>query len=239
MIGRIFWLGAALSFVATAGVAGIPTTDTLTCPTTGKTFKVAGTASCTTFGGSQDFFLLARTSCDFVTKLPQCPENGLPLYKDFSPAEIALLKEYVGTDEYRLVAGRSRFVIAKKVDDYLTGKGSKSAFGFWYALAGLQYDRASTQNDPEYITWVKEKAAIELTRAEGADATVIRLVLAYLDYLAGNFEAAEAGLKTVQTDASVKEHWLVGAYFSRLTACVKAHDTSLCPSDGKVKADAG
>lgn len=235
---RNLWMGASLTLLATAGIAGIPTAQPVTCPIDGKAFNIIGTPACTTFGGSQDFFLKVQTSCDFVTRLPRCPDSGLPLYKDFSAAEIALLKEYVTTDEYRALAARSGFAIAKKVDDFLVSKGSKPTFDFWYALRGLQHDRSSTQNDPEYMTWVREKGEIQLEMTAGVDAAVIRLVLAYADYLAGRFEASEAGLAIVRSDPPVKDHWLVQAYLARLGACLKARDTKLCPSNQQVKTDA-
>ncbi|HEX4848364.1 MAG TPA: hypothetical protein VFV30_09485 [Novosphingobium sp.] len=235
---RNLWLGASLSFLASAGIAGIPTSDKLTCPVGGKSFSVTGTASCSTFGATQDFFLKVETSCDFVTRLPQCPDNGLPLYKEFTKDEISLLKDYVATPEYTALAGRSRFAIAKKVDDFLVSKGSKSAFGFWYVLGGLQYDREATLSDPEYMGWLQEKGAEALTTAKGVDAAVIRLVMAYGRYLSGDFEGASAGLAAVRADAEVKDHWLVAAYAARLEPCIAARDVKLCPPDMRIKPDA-
>lgn len=238
MKARNLYLGLTLATLATAGIAGIPTSDTLVCPVGGKKFSVTGTMSCSTFGGSQDFFLKVETSCDFVTRLAQCPENGLPLYKEFAKDEVALLKDYVQSEEYRALAGRSRFAIAKKVDDYLVSKGSKSAFGFWYVLGGLQHDREATLADPEYMVWLREKGTVELTTAKGLDAAIIRLVMAYSSYLAGDFEAASAGMATVRADTEVKDHWLVQAYLTRLGACVEARDVKLCPPEAKIKAEA-
>lgn len=231
---RNLWLGSALGLLATAGIAGIPTSETVKCPVGGKSFVIAGTASCTTFGGSQDFFLKIETSCDFVTKLAQCPENGLPLYKEFTSDEAALLKDYVASDDYRANAGRSRFAIAKKVDDFLVSKGSKPGFNFWYALGGLQYDREATLGDPEYMIWLDEKGKVELETAKGVDAAIIRLVLAYVRYLAGDFDAAKAGIAAAQADETAKDHWLVKAYTVRLGACVEARDVKLCPPGARI-----
>ncbi len=229
------WLGSVFATLATAAVAAIPTTETLTCPVDGKKFTITGTAVCSTVGGSQDFFLKVETSCDFVIKLPRCPDNGLPLYKEFTPAEVTLLQDYLATDEYKALAGRSRFAVAKKVDDYLVGKGSAAAFDFWNVLGGLQHDRAATLSDPEYMGWLQTTGKAELATVQGIDAAVVRLVMAYGSYLAGEFDAASAGLAVVRADVAVKDHWLVEAYLTRLGACVAARDVKLCPPEGKVK----
>lgn len=227
-------MGLLLAGLATPAVAGIPTTETIKCPVGGKAFTVTGTASCTTFGGSQDFFLKAQTSCDFVTKLPQCPDNGFPVYKDFTPAEAALLADYMKTSAYAATAGRSRFHIAKRLDDFLASKGSKPVFNFWYLLGGLQYDRERTLVDAEYMGWLRAAGRADLAGARPEDAPIMRLVTAYAHYLAGEFSTAEADLAPLRTDATIKDNKFAQAYLARLDECLRSKDVSRCPADGQV-----
>jgi hypothetical protein len=225
---------AFLLAFATSALAGIPTVNTLTCPVGGKTFTTTGTASCTTFGGSQDFLLKVQTSCDFVTRLPRCPDNGLPMYKDFSPKEIALLESYLKSAEYLALAGRSRFLTARKIDEHLVRSGSVPVFDFWYLLGGLQHDRAATLTDPDYLQLLKAAGRVDLAKAESKDAPIIRLVLAYASYVTGDFASAKTDLAGVEADDSVKDNKFVQTYARRLAACIKAEDVKLCPANDQV-----
>jgi hypothetical protein len=229
-----FLVGMLLTNLASVVIAGIPTSETIKCPVGGKSFKTTGTASCTTFGGSQDFLLKVQSSCDFVTRLPQCPDNGLPIYKDFSPIEIALLNEYAKSADFAAMAGRSRFHIAKKVDDFLVSKGSSPAFGFWYLLGGLQHDRDATIADAEYLGWFKTVGRADLVKASKEDAPIIRLLVAYAAYRTKDFATAASDLAAVKSDTSVKDDKFVQSYITRLSACIEAKDIELCPAGERV-----
>ena len=54
--------------------------------------------SCSSMGATMS--LRPITSCDFVTRLPVCPSNGLPLFKDFPADEVARPERYVQTPDY-------------------------------------------------------------------------------------------------------------------------------------------
>lgn len=233
---RHIWFGMPLAAVASALLAGIPVKQVVKCPVGGKKFTVMQTMSCSSSGATSDFFLKVDSSCDFVTRLPQCPDNALPLYKDFTKEEVVLLQAYVTGDEFRALSNRSRFARAKKVDDFLISKGSTPGFDFWNLLQGLKYDRASTLGDPEYMRWLQEKGTAELAIAKGVDAAAVRLVLAYVSYLSGDFAAASVGLDSVRSDSDqeVKDNPFVSAYLDHLGKCVAARDVKLCPPEAKV-----
>ncbi len=233
---RMLRVSASTFFLvtATSAIAGIPTINTLTCPVGGKTFTTTGTASCTTFGGSQDFLLKVQTSCDFVTRLPRCPDNGLPMYKDFSAKEVALLESYLKSAEYLALVGRSRFFTARKIDEYLVRSGSVPVFDFWYLLGGLQHDRAATLTDPDYLQMLKAAGRLDLAKAERKDVPIMRLLLAYAGYLTRDFAAAKTDLGAVESDDSVKDNKFVQTYAKRLSACIKAEDVKLCPAGDQV-----
>jgi hypothetical protein len=229
-----FWTGMIFANLASVAIAGIPIDETVICPIGGKSFTITGTGACTTFGGTQDFLLKVQTSCDFVTRLPKCPENGFPVYKAFTPTEIALLNDYAKGDEFAAMATRSRFYIAKKVDDFLISKGSAPTFNFWCLLGGLQQDREATINDVEYLGWVKSVGRADLSKASKDDAPIIQLVLAYVAYLTGDFDAATSDLRSVKLDTSVKENAFIQRHVTRLSACVAARNVKLCPASERV-----
>jgi hypothetical protein len=123
MKAQHFVAGLMLAGFATPAAAGIPTSEKVKCAVGGKSFTITGTMSCSRFGGSQDFLFKVESSCDFVTKLPQCPDNGLPMYKEFTAAEVALLKNYLKGPEFVALRGRSRYDLAKKTDDFFGQHG--------------------------------------------------------------------------------------------------------------------
>jgi hypothetical protein len=232
---KSLWLsGTFLVACATVSHAGIPITNKHSCPVGGQKFESVGTASCSTFGLTQDFYFRRPSSCDFVTRLPQCPDNKLPLYKEFSKEEIAWLKGYLGTADYQAVREQSRFYIAKKVDDFLVSKGSTPTMDFGYLLGGLQHDRANTETNPEYRQWVIEAAQAHLAKAKTDDAPFIRLILAYTHYLGAQFDEASLHVQAVKDDPATKDKELLRAYVARMEECLTAKDVKLCPSSDQV-----
>jgi hypothetical protein len=223
-------VGGAVALIATVGHAGIPTKEMLTCPVDGTKFETVGSSSCSSSRGSQDFFMRLQTSCDFVTRLAQCPDNKLPLYKEFSETEIALLSEYIKGDEYQAMRDRSRFYIIKKIDDYLVSKGSTPTINFAYLLGGMQYDRESTQNDAEYRRWFIDAGEKEAASVDPHHSPFVRLMLAYTHSLNGQFDKSNELLANVKADEHVKDNKLAAAYVARLGECNAAKDLTKCPS---------
>jgi hypothetical protein len=227
-------IGAFLAMLATASHAGVPYQQKQVCPVGGQKFETIGTGSCSTSGFTQDFFFKRPSSCDFVTRLPQCPDNKLPLYKEFTKEEVTLLEAYLATEEYLAIEGRSRFYIAKKIDDFLVAKGSTPVMNFSYLLGGLQNDRENTETDNEYRQWVINAGAQDIGKGDPADVPYIRMLIAYIAYLGGQFDQAYTLLQAVKDDASVKDSPLVKTYVARVERCVAARDSSLCPSSDYV-----
>jgi hypothetical protein len=239
MVGWRYATVCALALLATASHAGIPIQEKKVCPVGGQKFETLGTVSCSTYGLTQDFFLKRPSSCDFVTRLPQCPDNKLPLYKEFTPDEVKLLETYVASEEYLAMENRSRFYIARKIDDFLVSKGSARVMDFSYLLGGLQHDRERTESDSEYRQWVMDAGKEEIGKADAGDHPYIRMLMAYTAYLGGQFDEASSLLETVKADASIKGNALVTTYVARVEQCVEAKDSSLCPSSDYVMPEGG
>jgi hypothetical protein len=229
------WASATfLAILATASHAGVPIQEQQICPVGGQKFETIGTGSCSSSGMTQDFFLKRQSSCDFVTRLPQCPDNKLPLYKEFTASEVKLLEGYLASEDYLSMERRSRFYIAKKVDDFLVANGSARIMNFSYLLGGLQNDRENTENDGEYLQWMIDEGSDEIGKADPGDVPYIRMLMAYTAYLGGQFDQASLLLQTVKDDASVKYTPLVKAYVARVERCLQAKDSKMCPSSDYV-----
>jgi hypothetical protein len=82
-----------------AGGAGTPISIPRTCPIGGEQFSYGGTGSYSTWGARPDG--KPYGSWTFPMPLPECPGNGLVLYKDFDAAELARLGPLIESERYR------------------------------------------------------------------------------------------------------------------------------------------
>src|SRR5215213_996323 len=79
--------------------AGSPVTDRMTCPIGGGSFDFTTTASYSTSGERPDG--KPYGSSNFPLAIPECPDNGLVLYKDYTPEEVAKLEPLVASEAYQ------------------------------------------------------------------------------------------------------------------------------------------
>lgn len=73
--------------------------EKLKCPVGGEKFKYMGLASISTWGALPDGMPLG--SGKFPTLPPQCPSNGLVMYRDFTPQEVSKLTVFVASPEFK------------------------------------------------------------------------------------------------------------------------------------------
>lgn len=96
---RHLLLAAAAVLAAGPAQAGKPVTETMTCPIGGSSFSFTTTASYSTYGERPDGKPFG--SWTFPLALPQCPDNGLVLYKEYTPEEVARLEPLVASEAYQ------------------------------------------------------------------------------------------------------------------------------------------
>ena len=96
---RLSLVTLALLGAALPASAGIPVTQEMTCPIGGKKFQHETTASYSTYGERPDG--KPYGSWKFPLALPECPDNGLVLYKDYDAAETAKLEPLVASKAYQ------------------------------------------------------------------------------------------------------------------------------------------
>lgn len=87
-----------------AALAGIPYTETRTCPIGGERFPFTTTMSYSTWGARPDGKPFG--SWEFPLALPDCPRNGLVVYEEFSEADLARLRPLVASEEYQALRRR-------------------------------------------------------------------------------------------------------------------------------------
>lgn len=99
---RIFVLAAAAAAFAgpAAGAfAAAPAARAMTCPIGGGSFQFAPSAPPVVVGEGPDGRPIG--SVKFPLALPECPDNGLVLYKDYDSGEVARLEPLVASEAYQ------------------------------------------------------------------------------------------------------------------------------------------
>lgn len=93
-------LGCAAAVAAAAPAAASTYAPTRkTCPVGGEKFDFMALMSISTFGELPDGMPIG--SGIFPIRMPQCPGNGLVMYRDFDAAAVQRLKTIVGSPAYR------------------------------------------------------------------------------------------------------------------------------------------
>jgi hypothetical protein len=101
---RLLLSAVLLAVPAAPAVAGTPVTRQMTCPIGGERFDFTTTGSYTIFGSRPDGKPFGSWS--FPLELPECPGNGLIVYKEnFEPVELTRLGALIVTPGYRALRG--------------------------------------------------------------------------------------------------------------------------------------
>ncbi len=201
--------------------AGIPVETTLTCPIGGEQFSITDTASCSQFGERTMSFAPIST-CDFVTRLPQCPQNHLPMYKDFSEDELAILREFMVSETYDSMVDRSRYYMAYIIERQLGGGGEVSPF--WLLLNGLWYDPENTFSDPEYLSEFLAEARAEISKESEENRPFVQSIAAFVQMKAGDHSAARA----LMSAANVVDIPYLQAFHRAIEACMADAGSEFC-----------
>ena len=88
---------AALGASALPAQTGKAVRRTMTCPIGGGSFEFSSPGSIVSWGERPD----GKPYGSFPMALPECPANGLVLYKDYEPAEVAKLEPLIASDAYQ------------------------------------------------------------------------------------------------------------------------------------------
>src|SRR3954468_21691073 len=88
--------GAAMAAVPASGQG--TASRTMTCPIGGASFAYVVPVGVPPLGDRPDGKPYGTAA---PTPLPECPSNGLVLYKDYTPDEVARLEPLVGSDDYQ------------------------------------------------------------------------------------------------------------------------------------------
>jgi hypothetical protein len=235
---------AALALPAAGALAGAPVTETMTCPIGGATFQFTTTASYSTSGERPDGKPFG--SWTFPLAIPECPDNGLVLYKDYTPEEIARLEPLVASEAYQALRKEDTpyyraYWLMKQM-----GVGPERSLwallqASWEAegrpelrkryLAELAEASAAVPPAPRDLNWIgMEGRAInalrELGRFDEALARLDKVPLASLDV---PVPTAAAATPEAVAAAKTRRGW--HSFFSALRPAIERHDAAIEPLD--------
>lgn len=213
--GQMFGLGSR-------AWAGMPIDETVICPVGGEEFTITGSASCTTMGRTMSF--RPQTSCDFVTRLPVCPSNGLPIFDDFTQDQITALTAFLKTSDYEAIKKLPPWQRAYALAAHLGQSGTEVAF--WLLQNSMWYETTSFFESGVALDQLLHEAEFELQRAPEDAKPYMNSILAYALAYAGRIEESKKMLRFAEQTPSKPEH--LQKYISAIEACQADMSTPNC-----------
>lgn len=222
----------ALGLVGTSQ-AGSPIQDEMECPLGGEKFEITSTMSCSTMGHTMN--LRSVTSCDFVTKLPQCPSNGLWVYKDFTDEEIALLPNILSSEAYKTHGEKSKYFQAYQIEQALPK--SDPTTSFFLLQQGMWYDgNAATLDNPAYYSAFTAALGEAAKDEEFEENDFFQAGHVMLLIHKGQLDDAKYKFKTLRANDK-KDNDYYTQYLDALDYCLdKPDDEELCDLNTPIRA---
>ncbi|HEY0148757.1 MAG TPA: hypothetical protein VGB70_07105 [Allosphingosinicella sp.] len=231
---------AAFLLPLAPAAAGTPVTQKMTCPIGGAAFSFTTTASHTIWGERPDG--KPYGSWEFPLALPECPDNGLVLYKDYDAAEVAKLEPLIAGQAYQAlrkdvpyyraywlmtqmeVPAEARLLALQRAAWQADGEPERRA----RYLAEFAEESAKLPAEPNDLNWIgMEGRAInalrELGRFDEAKARLAKLPLASLAVA----EPEGEDKSPAAAQARTRRHW--AAWFETMNKLIAASDASTEP----------
>jgi hypothetical protein len=208
-----------------------------TCPIGGKKFKFMELMSISTFGRMADGMPVG--SGIFPIDLPKCPDNGLVMYKDFSKADLAVLKPIVAGAEYQALQRKETvYFLAAWLAEKLGERDQVAGLllsATWEAKNQEPGGEMARRYNEAFLAWVAALPADN--RSFGSIALRVRAANALREM--GRFDEAEAMRAAVVIPADAggtdpeaadnREGWT--QYLGMMAAPIARRDASRWPID--------
>ena len=183
---------------ATPTQAGIPMEQEVTCPVGGGKFEYLTTASLSTFGSRPDG--KPYGSWTFPVPLPECPDNGLVIYRDFLPEEIAQLTRLVQSPDYAALREEVPYYRAQWLATRMDA--GEADLALWLLLrASWDEDNGDPEHKARYQTEFVERAGAYPIDPARVDTLILRFRVANALRELGRFDEALIALDTIPLDA--------------------------------------
>lgn len=207
--------------------AGIPVDEPFICPVGGEEFTITGTSSCSSSGRTMSY--RPQSSCDFVTRLPVCPSNGLPVYQKFSDEQIARLEDFIETPEYQELMHLPPWQRAYGVAEYLDQAGSPT--GFSLALNAMWYESDSFFDHAENLARFQTEADQELERLDAEKRPYLQAIVGYTLSKFGQIDEAKTYLDRADATPDISEY--LQKYIVAIRTCQTDMSAEGCGPDDR------
>jgi hypothetical protein len=226
---------------ALAAQTPAPVRRAMTCPIGGEKFQFTTVSSIVSWGERPD----GKPYGSFPLEIPECPKNGLVLYKDYEPQEVAKLEPLVASDAYQAlrksdapfyraywlmrevgVAAGPRLIALQRAIWTVDDKPELRA----RYLAEFVTETAKLPRKPEDVNWIgMEGRAVnalrELGRFDEASARLAKLPLSALAVA----EPKVTDRSPAANQARTRRNWL--RYLKELKPVIDRRDASVEPFD--------
>lgn len=194
MTGWTIFIRVLILGLPAMAFAGDPARETITCPVGGEEFTITTGSMCSAQGRTMS--LRHNSSCDFVTRLPVCPENGLPVYQQFSDEQILMLQEFMRSPEYQALLSLPPWQRAYGIARHLDQAGTDT--GFAIVINAMWYETGPFFENADFPVHFRDEADRELQRMRAGQQPYLQALLAYVLSNAGRVEAANTYLDRVE-----------------------------------------
>jgi hypothetical protein len=219
MLNKLAFTLAVLSSAASA--------ETLTCPVGGERFAAPEIAVCGEYIGQT--MLLMSAGCP-PDRLPQCPQNFLPMYKAFSTEELALLGHFMQSETYDSNVDFSPYYLAYIIEKYLNGPDNQ--LPALLLLWGLWQDPALIAEDPDFMVALSREIEANFYATAPDDNALMLAMLAFTQLLAGHTEAGLGYLARAESqDARSPE---AQSYLSAVRTCFTDPSAAHCTANAAI-----
>lgn len=212
MFRRFTFVCLSILTFSEVSLAGEAIKESVICPVGGETFTITGTLSCSTLGRTMSF--RPFTSCDFVTRLPVCPSNGLPIYQAFSDQQLAALNQLMESGKYEVFMELPPWQRAYALAQHLGQSETETAFNL--LLSAMWFESAEFFGNATTIDLFLHEADAELLRAHEESKPYINAILAYVLSVEGRLDEADKRLESAKSEKA--DEYLL-KYVSAIEAC--------------------
>jgi hypothetical protein len=218
-----------------------PAAEKMTCPIGGAAFTYAVKPAAPGIGLRPDGKPYGNGV--YPTALPECPDNGLILYKDYSAEEVEKLTPLVASESYQALRSETQYYRAYWLMKAMGVESGRYLLALleaaWQAddrpelraryLAEFAEESAKVAPAPDDMNWIgMEGRAINALRELGRfDDAAARLRALSLDAIQA--PVLDTGTEAAKRAAQVRQMWL--GYFSGLKAAIARKDASIEPFD--------
>ncbi|WP_260583248.1 hypothetical protein [Sphingopyxis sp. PET50] len=198
-----FLLAAAGLFAVFPASASTFFDVTKTCPVDGETFSFSELGSISTFGSFPDGMPFG--SGYFPIRMPECPGNGLVMYREFTDQEIERLRTLIASPEYlALRRGDNAYYRAYWLEKQLVPSSDilipLLMRAGWDAKNQAPGGEQALRYTGELIDAIKAELAAEV----GANSVVLQLRLANAQRELKRFDDAAAVLQAIVIDDGLR-----------------------------------